>query len=92
MAVVAYSPFMPAGASWLDWREAPWTPGVSPLVVFDPDLNGFVTRPTLDAQLLVPSSGPFAGMVIRLMGADLSIAGEFTAANPLPFTGTITGR
>ncbi len=91
MAVALYTSALPAGATWLNWIQPGWNVGISPLVVFDPILNGFVTRPTQDAQLIVPTTGPHAGHLIRLIGPTLSIAGDFTAAAPLPFTGTITG-
>jgi Ca2+-binding RTX toxin-like protein len=91
MATVRYANTLPAGWDWSSWVADSWRAGISPVVVFDPSLGGFVIRPTQDAQLAVLTAGPGTGGVVRLMGPDLSITGNFGSDNPVPLTGTITG-
>jgi Ca2+-binding RTX toxin-like protein len=91
MATVRYANTLPAGWDWSAWAADSWSAGISPVVVFDPSLGGFVIRPTQDAQLAVLTAGPGTGGVVRLMGPDLSITGNFGSDNPVPLTGTITG-
>ncbi len=74
---------------WSGWTGETWSSGISPFLVFNG--VGFDIYPVNDAQLIVFDSGPLAGMMIRLMGPDLSISGNFGDDRPTPFTGTITG-
>jgi Ca2+-binding RTX toxin-like protein len=90
MAIITYSASLGA-ASWISWRADSWQPGISPVAVYDPILGGFIFQPASDAQLLHFTSGPLAGSVLRLMGTNLSVTGNFADPNPLPLTGTITG-
>lgn len=71
------------------WFDETWAPGIS--LVWGWDGYQYRYIPTYDAQLLVMTSGPMAGMLVRLIGENLSIAGDFSSPNPTPYTGTITG-
>jgi len=68
MAIAQHLSTLPAGLTWSSWAQDAWQPGISPLVIFDPVLGGSIVRPVQDAQLLVFTSGPATGMMIRLIG------------------------
>ncbi len=91
MLVASYLAPFDVEASFTDWLEGTWSAGVSPVNVFDPVLGGFVVVPSIDTQLAVPETGPFAGTIIRLMGPSLSLSGTSGTQTPLPDSGIITG-
>ncbi|RID90326.1 hypothetical protein D2N39_18345 [Gemmobacter lutimaris] len=91
MATVTYTGLAPLSAqSWAGWTAETWLAGISPYVVFNG--VGYEVVPVYDAQLAVLQTGPLAGYLVRFTGdSSLSIAGDFSQTNPVPFSGTITG-
>ena len=91
MAAVTFLAPLPLGASWTGWADGGWSSGTTSGFVYDPVLGGFGWEVYADGGTLVPSSGPFAGTMVRLLGDGLSAAADDDPDAPLPDSGTITG-